>query len=263
MMKFSIKHNLPEVQQKIQRLGKAVPSVLREAINRTADWAATDVGREMRKVFDRPTPYTLKSLRVFYASTSKLEATLWFKQRSRDADKPWAMPQIAGGARDMKPMEQRLQQAGILPAGWFVVPGGAAPLDGYGNVSRGEISRILNVLGTFREAGYNKANDKTRQRLRKGNAKKGSYGFAYWVNPPGVKRQSHLQPGIYRRVYTTFGQSLKPILIFVNKAKYRSRLDFFGIARRTFERRFPDEVDKAMQSLMKTGSASGVRRGVI
>lgn len=260
-MKLNITNNYPDVIKYLEGVKNGSAPALREALNRTAEWVATDVGREIRKVFDRPVPYTLRSLRVFYAGSRNPEVTLWFKQRSADKDKSWAVTQIGGGQRELKPMELRLRRAGILPNGWFAVPGGAAPLDSYGNMSRGEISRILNVLGTFTEGGYNKANNKTKARLKRGNAKKSVYGFEYIVIKPGSK-QTHLQPGIYRRVQTGFGSSLKPMMIFVSHAKYRSRLDFFGIVKKTMEKRFPMEFDKAMQSLIKTGSASGIRRGL-
>jgi hypothetical protein len=258
VIELNIKANMSGVQRYVDQLGDKSRSALREAINGTIKWADTDVRREMRVVFDRPTRYTLQSLKLKFASTANLSGWLWFKERARDEDVRWAVAQIEGGQRAVKPMELRLQRAGIMPVGWHVVPGEAMPLDGFGNPSRGEISRILNVLGTFQEAGYNKANAATRDRLRKGNAK--SYGFAYWVNKPGQGRVKHLAPGIYRRVYTGFGTSLKPMLIFVNRAKYRARLDFAGIVRRTVDRRFEGEFGKAFESIMRTGSASGVRR---
>lgn len=260
-MKISISSNFPEVARALDAFGPKVRSATREALNRTLEWAETDVVREMRNVFDRPMPFTLRSLRKYYANTATLEARLWFRQRGRDEDKYWARTQIAGGQRDLKPMELRLQRARILPSGWFVVPGDAAPMDAYGNMSRGEISRILNVLGTYTESGYNKANAGTVARLRKGNAKKSVYGFEYFFNPPGARKQGrHLLPGVYRRVYTAFGQSLKPMLVFVNRARYRQRLDLFGIVQRTTIKRFPGEFDKALHSLLSTGSASAARR---
>lgn len=261
-MKINLQQNILTVLGQLDRTELEVRRATREALNRTAEWAETYVRKEMRSAFDRPVPYTLRSLRVFYASTAKLQATLWFRQRRQDEDKLWAVPQIKGGERALKPMELRLQRAGILPPGWLIVPGAAAPLDSYGNMSQGEISRILNVLGSYKEAGYNKANDKTAARLRRGNAKKGQYGFAYWVNPvSGPGRRPHLLPGVYRRVYTSFGTSLKPMMIFVSRAQYRMRLDFFGIVRKAADKHFPAEFDKAMKSLLATGSASAVRRG--
>lgn len=259
-MQISIKDNFGDVQAWVRRLGPSVNTASREALNRTAEWGETDVRREMRKVFDNPVPFTLRSLRVFYASASKPEAVLWFRQRHQDADKLWARPQISGGQRDLKPMELRLQRIGIMPKGWFIVPGDAAPLDAYGNMSPGEISRILNVLGSYTESGFNKANIGTRKRLRKGNEKKGVYGFEYWVNPVGSTTARHLLPGVYRRVYTSFGTSLKPMMIFVERARYRARLNFFGVVNTTVQTRFPVEFDKALRSLIATGSASAFRK---
>lgn len=260
-MKLDVRHNIPDVRRWLNATQQDVRRATREAINRVADQAKVDVSAEMARVFDRPVPFTLRSLRVYYANTATLTAKLWFRQRSADQDKLWAVPQIEGGSREIKPLELRLQRAGLLPKGWLVVPGAAMPLDAYGNMNRGEVSRILNVLGTYMEAGYNKANQKTKDRLRKGT--KSSYGFAYWVNPvPGRPRhQQHLQPGIYRRVYTGFGQSVKPMLIFIQRATYRRRLDFQGVVNKTVDRRFSAEFDKAMTSLLTTGSASGFRRG--
>ncbi|MDF3821963.1 hypothetical protein P3G55_18810 [Leptospira sp. 96542] len=262
-MKFTIRSNFPEVQRKINALGKESRSIVREAMNRSVGFADQAVTVEMEKKFDSPTQYTLNSLRVWYASTSSLRVTLWFRQRSEERDKQWAVAQIRGGQRALKPMELRLRRINILPNGWYVVPGAAMPLDAYGNMSRGEVSRILNVLGTYTEAGYNKANDKTRARLRKGNAKKGVYGFEYFVNLPGAEGRRHLLPGVYRRVYTAFGQSLKPMLIFVRAATYRRRLDFFGIVNKSMDKHFPAEFDKAFESWWKTGSASALRRGAM
>jgi hypothetical protein len=259
-MQISIKDNFPDVQRWVRQLGPKVNTAAREGLNRTAAWAETYVRLEMRKVFDRPVPFTLRSLRVYYASASRPWAWLWFRQRRLDADKLWANPQIIGGGRDLKPMELRLQRIGLMPKGWFIVPGDAAPLDGYGNMSPGEISRILNVLGSYTESGFNKANINTRKRLRKGNEKKGVYGFEYWVNPAGPGRVKHLLPGVYRRVYTAFGTSLKPMMIFVPRAQYRARLDFFGIVNKTVGQRFPAEFDKALRSLIATGSASTFRK---
>lgn len=258
MIGISIRHNFLEVQRALREFGQKTRGAIREALNRTAEWAETDVRRDMRKVFDRPTPYTLKALRVYYANTQNLKAVLWFRRRESDDDAAWAVAQIEGGKRLHKRMEGRLRSAGILPNGWYAVPGSAAPLDAYGNMSRGEISRILNVLGTYWEAGFNKADARTRQRLAKGTKK--SYGFKYVVIEPGSKRGAHLLPGVYRRVSTPFGSSLKPMLIFVRSVSYRPRLPFKTTVEQTVAKRFPAEFDKALASLLQTGSASSFRR---
>lgn len=260
-MQLKITTNFPEVAKALEQFQRNARPALREALNRTAEWVATDIRREMPKVFNRPVPYTLRSLRVFYGTTANLSASVWFKQRGADLDKLWAATQVTGGRRETKPMEKRLQAAGILPPGWFVVPGKGAPLDAYGNMSPGEISRILNVLGTFREAGFNTADFRTKNRLRKGTKK--AYGFAYWVNPVGSTRAAHLPPGIYRRTYTGFGQAVSPMLIFVKSASYRPRLNMQSIAQQTIAKRFPAEMDRALRSFTATGSASLFRRQAV
>lgn len=259
-MKLSIQTNFSEVIKSLQNHAKATPSVLREAMNRTTDRAKDQVVAEMRRSFDRPVPFTLRSLRVYYANSANLTSTLWFRQRSADKDKLWAGAQIAGGAREPKPFERRLQNAGILPKGWMAVPSVALKLDAFGNMSQGEISRLLNVLGALKESGYNKANGATVSRLKRGT--KRSYGFEYFVNKPGASGPgARLLPGIYKRVATPFGSSLKPVLIFVNSARYRPRLAFKSAVDKSIDRNFRAEFDRAWDNYAKTGSASAGRRG--
>lgn len=257
MVTLAIRNDFAAVQRLLDAGAQGARRAVREALNRTAEWAETDARRELRKVFDRPTPYTLRSLRVYYASTANLEARLWFKQRSRDEDDRWATAQIAGGQRAVKPFEQRLQRAGLMPRGWLAVPGEGMPRDAYGNINRGELSRILNVLGTFQEAGFNKADFRTRERLRKGT--KTAYGFAYWVNPVGSKN-IHIPPGVYRRVYTGFGTSLKPMIVFVSEARYKPRLPFASIVRAAMAKHFEPEFAKAWADVQAGRSPSAGRR---
>ena len=258
MIKIKLETTFPDLIKEIDRLGKSTRGAAREAMNQSAEHAKKAMEKEIESKFDRPVPFTRRALRVYYASTSRLEVKLWFRQRRQDEDKLWAVPQIEGGQREWKPMEKRLNRAGYLPKGWYVMPGNGAPLDSYGNMSAGEISRILNVLGTYTESGYNKANNATTNRLRRGTRK--SYGFEYFVVRPGAK--SHLLPGVYRRVYTSFGQAVVPMMIFVQNTNYKARLPFERRVREVFDQQFPKEYDKALKSLFETGSASGLRRGI-
>lgn len=263
-MDIKVATNIAQVQKALQAQARQVPFALSVALNRTAEWSETNVRREMTKVFDRPTRYFLRSLRVKRATKTKLQATLWFKDDGgRMEAGAMVTPHIHGGTRDAKPMELRLERAGLMVAGWRAVPGGAADLDAFGNMSRGQISLVLNVLGAYMESGYNKANAATKARLAKGNVKKGQYGFEYFVNPGGPlkgrgrlpaasARMRHLLPGVYKRVATPFGSSLKPVLIFVRKATYKPRLDFFGIVQRTVDAKFPVEFDAAFDRAVRT-----------
>ena len=53
-MKIDLKTTFPELQKKINQIGSQATSVLREALNRTAEWSETDVRREMRERGGKP-----------------------------------------------------------------------------------------------------------------------------------------------------------------------------------------------------------------
>lgn len=176
------------------------------ALNRTADTIKAELQWEMNRVFDKPTPWFLNSIRPSYATKTKLVSEIGYywkaKDRSENGDASRSMvePHVYGGSRHYKAMEVRLFKSGLLPEGWNVVPGGAANLDAFGNMSQGQITQILNVLQTYTEAGYNTANSKTIAKLEKGNKKKGTYGFTYWVNPPPHQSTRQRQALATRRV---------------------------------------------------------------
>ncbi len=235
-----------------------VPYALSLTLNKIAKTAHTEIQNTMRRIFDRPTPFFINSLRINYASKSKLEASIGYKDRGGASynDDPIARPHVEGGNRSTKPMERRLQRRGFLPADWQVVPGAGAKLDAYGNMSRGQITQLLNVLGTYTESGYNKANAATRARLARGNKK--SYGFVYWINPVGQGRVARLQPGVYQRVNTPFGSSLKPVLIFTRKGVYKKRLEFYQTVQRVVDEQFDPVFTDSFNHALAT-SLSGVR----
>lgn len=244
---------LSAVKQALGQASSQVPFALAMAMNATVEQARIAVRKEMGQVFDKPTPWVLNSLRVKRATKAKPVAELAFKDKdSATNSRTMVFPHVEGGARAFKAMEARLLAAGLIPAGYNAVPGGAAKLDAYGNMNRGQITQLLNVLQTYREAGYNKADARTVARLAKGNAKKNQYGFTYWVNPVGGQKGKHLQPGVYQRVQTGFGSSLKPVLIFVKRANYRSRLDFYGISQRVIAQHLEPEFTKAFEAAMRT-----------
>ncbi len=257
-MQIKIEHNIDVVTKALEKAAGQVPFAMMTALNRTAIKARDAVKAEMPRVFDKPTPWVINSLRVKYATKARLYAELafkdaWSSSAGEVGGKSMVAPHVFGGARSFKGMEVRLYRAGLLPQGWSVVPGGGAKLDAYGNMSRGQITTLLNVLGTYTESGYNKANSKTLERLAKGNAKKNIYGVVYWVNPVnGSARSRHLLPGVYQRVATGFGSSLKPSLIFVKQARYKKRLPFFETAQRVVNSEFPGEFGRAFDEAMKT-----------
>lgn len=255
-MTFQVKINTQELFAAMDKALDQIPYATMLALNKTAEQIRGELRTEMDRVFDRPTPWVLNSLRIKYATKSRLVAEIAYKDKnSAESSRSMLEPHVMAGPRHYKTMEVRLNRAGILPSGWNAVPGAGANLDSYGNMSQGQITQLLNVLGTYTEAGYNKANSKTVDRLAKGNKKKGVYGFTYWINPPGNNGPGkHLQPGVYQRVYTGFGTSLKPILVFVKRATYKTRLDFYGIGQRIAARDLTNNMREAMAQAISTAT---------
>lgn len=205
--------------------------------------------REMRDVFDKPTPYTLNSTFLRPATKRDLQATVWLKDvgGSTPADK-FLGPQIRGGGRELRPFERQLRSAGILPAGMFVVPGQAATLDAYGNISRGQIVEILSYFRTFGAAGYSaNTTDAKRSKLARGTKKK--QGFGYFV---GRAADGKAPLGVWKRIHFGLGTAIKPIMIFVDRARYQAIYDFPFVARYTFQRVWPQEFSAAMAQAIST-----------
>lgn len=254
-MQITVSHNMKQIQDAIAQCANQVPFALMNAMNKTALQAKSEIQTEMPRVFDRPTPWVINSLRISFATKARLIAELAYKDKnSVESSRTMIEPHVQDvPRRHFKAMEARLFNIGLLPANYNAVPGAGAKIDANGNMSQGQITQLLNVLGAYTEAGYNKANSKTVVRLAKGNVKKGIYGFEYFAVKVGAGgRAGHLKSGIYQRVITGFGTSLKPILMFVKLAKYKQRLDFYGIAQRVVDRDLPSNFDKAFEDAMKT-----------
>lgn len=256
-MRIEVQTDLPQVADIIRKLPETqLPFATALALNKTAEIAQGVFRDEMRSKFNNPTPWFLNTLRIRRATKTDLKAEVGFKDDAGGDfnNNPMVGPHIYGGARRMKAMEIRLQRVGYMPNGWYVVPGAGAKLDANGNMSRGQITQLLNVLGTYTEAGYNKANAATRAKLKKGTRK--SYGFEYWVNPAndgrGKKQAKHLLPGVYQRIATPFGSSLKPILIFVKATNYQIRLNMQATIQPVVAREFPVQFNLAMNQALRT-----------
>ena len=207
--------------------------------------------REMERVFDRPTRWTLNSTRITYARKSRPIARVWLKDEAFKGTPAtrYLAPQIFGGERSIKRFERALQHAGILPTGWLAVPGEAADLDAYGNMSRGQIVKILSWMGAFGEQGYraNITQEGRRRRERYSARKRGVGYFAVTPLRPDP-RTAHLTPGVYKR--TTWRadravvSTIEPVLVFVKSASYAPRYDFFGVAERTAAERLDEAAAK-------------------
>lgn len=231
---------------------RQLPFALAKAITATAEDIRLAQQREIADVFDRPTRYTLNSVFKTSATKSKLEADVWIKDERATAKgtpaSKYLAPQVSGGGRRLKRFEVALRSVGVLPSDCVVVPGSAAKIDAYGNVSRGQIMQILSYFKAFPEAGHRANMRDGGKRLARDNQRTGARGFMYFVGRPG--RGSPL--GIWQRFRTGFGSAIKPVLIFVSRAYYQPRYDFEFVSRSTFNKRFLTHFHAAMDYAMRT-----------
>jgi hypothetical protein len=204
----------------------------------------------MRDVFRSPTPYTLSSVRMKPATSATLAATVELKDDATKATPAtrFLAPQIQGGPRGQKRFERALQAVGAMPAGYRAVPGQAARIDAYGNMSRGQIVQILSYFKAFPEMGY-KANMTAQGRAKLARSTNRRQGFVYFVGRPGDR----LPLGIYQRFSFGAGSAVKPVLLFVRSAVYQERFDFAYVVQTTVEKGFQAEFTKAVADVKGWG----------
>lgn len=241
---------LDRVQRALQSMTRQAPKAISRAINDTAFKVMAAERVEINTKFDQPKPWVAKNVRVFKATPAKLAATVgatdWFERGGlQPKGTAWnriLAPHVYGGTRLQKASERRLQAAGLLPPGWFTVPGERAKRDHYGNISQGEILALLvwvNAMGQYAGDNTNRRDRQTRRR----NAME-RRGESYFVVPVGNDRG--IQPGIYKR----FGRGYHyPILIFVSQVRYRPRLDWYEVGQRAVAAEFPRAFRAAFGNL--------------
>lgn len=255
MIQISVKSDLEAMVSQWSRVaGDQMPYATAVALTRTAKAGKEEIERQLPSLIDRPTPYTMKGFRLYPATKRKLVAEVDFRVafgRGTSA-RDYLSPLVYGGERKLKAFERSLQRTGLLPTGYAALPGSAAKLDAYGNMSRGQIVQIVSYFKGFGEQGY-KANitDKRKAALAKGSKKTYGRGIAYFVGKPGNGR---LPLGVWQRSTNSMvqGSEIKPVIIFVTKPTYRQQLDVPGIAKRVIEARFADELRRSVSEAMKT-----------
>jgi hypothetical protein len=231
----------------VRALGRQAQFANVVALTRTAVEVKAAEQEEMRSVFDRPTPFTLNAIYVKGATKSAPEAVVGIKDDNTVLSRVSTTPnrvlsaEIEGGNRALKRFEKSMQIAGYMPKGWFAVPGRFARLDGYGNLSRGQIIQILSQLRITLTAGYDRNLSFDPKKKARAVRRAGGQFFAL---PDG---RGKLRPGIYQRRDSGLGSAApRPVVIFVKRVAYRKLFDFHGVARRAAEVYYPAKLDEAL-----------------
>lgn len=201
----------------LMALATAFPKQVQRAAELALDNTAVAIKKaeqiEMKRVFDRPTPFTINSLQVTKTQRHELVATVWFKRGwggSGFLKHHYLEPQVFGGTRPQKRFEKEL-------GGEFYIPGKGARRNAYGNMPYGQVVQILSVLGKAEYVSGYMANITARSRKR--NKKARDYFQMH-------KQHGSRRPGVYLRT----GQSIRPVLIQVKSVSYRKRFPFFEVA---------------------------------
>jgi hypothetical protein len=217
-----------------------LPFATASALTKTAKLVQTATVAEMRKVFDRPTPFTLASTMVKPATKTNLVAQLILKNVNQKGAPPsvWLEPNIDGGERQAKRSEMLLRQYGMLPNDMFYVPGLGADLNRYGNISAGQLIKVMSALQAFPQGGY-LANKSARLGAR---ANKETDNI--FVGKPAG---GYLPLGVYQRMPDG---KLKSILIFVKRPHYGKILPFYELAREVFGSNFQAEFNVALRNAL-------------
>ena len=249
---------------------RRLDAAMATALTRTAVAARNEVKREMVRVFDRPTPFTLNSLWIQTATGNAstagqdripvpgdnvntrtvrsryLEAMVYVKDDLAGGGlaKPYLLPQVEGGSRPIKRFEKLLQDAGAMPRGWFAIPGNGARLDRFGNMRQSQIVEILSRFRAFQLAGSTQNRTARSTKRRAGTRSPLKDYFASLPNAVAKAGNGGRLPfGIYERKRRG---EIVTVLRFRPRVGYRERLDFYGTVQRTAARELPVQMRRAL-----------------
>lgn len=132
MIEISVKHDLDALARRLQAKARQIPFATAKALSDTARQAAAEVQAAMPRYIDKPTPFTVKSIRWKRATKQTLRSEVFIAPIAA----AYLQPLIAGGVE--RPIK-----------GQALVLAGADTLNQYGNVPRRRIKQLLRKLNTF------------------------------------------------------------------------------------------------------------------
>ena len=245
---FKLSSNAKEIERRLNAIArKQVPYATSLALNNTAKDVIKAEQDEMRRVFDRPTPFILRGLRVTkYAKKTDLQAEVGFKDvygRSGEAVENTLKPHIPGfpATRQPKGMERQLRRRGFLGANEWLVPSRTLKLNQYGNITGPLATKMLADIGAYKGiSGFDGTTKGRKAQYIWGEVKARSGGT--------VKGIWKVEGG--RDNYARGGWSLQ--MVVVKQPHYRKRFDWSGTARETFDKCYPARFDAAMDQAIAT-----------
>lgn len=246
-MEFRITATIAQLRRELSDVEKRqLPFAGVVAATRTARTVRTRLVEHMQAIFDRPTRWTLNSLKVEPATPADPIATVgWreFASKGTAAGK-YIRRNIEGGDRRNTRFEGLLRQGGVLGGGEFLVPARGVPLDAHGNLSRGLYSKIASQLKVSRDPAQNETPRSRRRQRRRG-------GSRFFMPKPG----SGLPRGVYERKAGERG--ISGVMMAVRQPRYRAIFDFLGLADKIASAEYPEIFWQALRDSVKTSNFRG------
>lgn len=228
---LTVLDNVPQFLSALDKAHKAVGFARVVALTRTARASAGFLSDETRRVFDRPTRYTVEGFWWRPATADRTSFEVGVKDFGVVTAAKFLRAQIFGGERRQKRSEVAMGR--LMGNSGFWVPGPGVKLDQHGNVPGGTIRRILSDLQV---SGDQNRTARSRRRNKRYREER------YFVPHP----RSGLAPGVWVE-RPPGSRQIAPALLFVAGARYERRFDFFGRGMGFAEARFPIELAQAMR----------------
>lgn len=257
-------------------VSRQLPYTISLGLNRAAQHVKEAEQAEMRRVIDRPTQYTMNSLKITPSTKQNLTASVWFKEPA-GRQNHYLLPMVDGGPRKMKAWERSM-------GGKWIVPTRNTKLDQYGNFGRGQINRLRALYGQQTISGSSqlttsaaKARQFFRVNSQKGGLRPGIYERVqggevagrvgrYMASRALISKQrgfmGPIQGGrstlsdLNRRTKAMYPRGIKRIAAFVDQPKsYARRFDFYGVAKRTLDKVLMLNMRAAAEQALDTAKA--------
>ncbi|MEP2782334.1 MAG: hypothetical protein ABJO67_03390 [Pseudoruegeria sp.] len=235
------KADLQKFERRMKSIvGRDVPEIQRLALNDMAFAALAENKVLMKRVFDKPTPFTLNSFYVEKATKEKLTAVL--QRKDFQSGKHYLEVQQKGGRRKMggfeKLLQRRTKYEGIIQS---VLPTKALRRNKYGNISPGTLQRMLSGVRAQNDAAQNTT---AASRKRAGNRR-----AAYFIPRAG----SNLSGGVYERR----GKKIRKVLAFSDAVpSYSKRFPMEEHAEGVARDAAPESFNRAFARVMKRSGPS-------
>lgn len=232
MIEINVTSDFNRLAQRLRAMGNQhVQQATSDALNSVARNIREKSGpEEMRKVFDRPTPWALRSIFFRQSTPQTLRASVGLGRdtysKSRLTPEELLGHQIIGGGRREKGVESYLRQRGLISDGEFVRPGAGARLDRYGNMSRGQTMQLISQL----KIGIDPYQNKSKSKRSKAHQHKA--GHIFWARRGDGY---NLTTGAW--ISLERGKVL-PLLVVIKAPHYKAKFDLKKLVEQTLASRF-------------------------